>query len=140
MPPLRERKTDILLLADHFLEKYAKENNKDVRRFSTPAIELLMAYHWPGNVRELENVIELAVVLSDDSIIRTSDLPPNLLAPRLPSSDGASPLSLEQVEHEHLLRVLDMNKGNKRKTARDLGIDTKTLYNKLKKIESAAQA
>ena len=65
VPPLRDRKSDLLLLADHFLQKYAKEHNKDIRRISTPAIDMLTAYHWPGNVRELENVIERAVLVCD---------------------------------------------------------------------------
>ena len=78
MPPLRERKTDILLLADHFLEKYAMRTNKDIRRFSTPAIDMLMDYHWPGNVRELENCIERAVLLCDEGVIHSYHLPPTL--------------------------------------------------------------
>jgi Nif-specific regulatory protein len=78
MPPLRERKTDILLLADHFLEKYAQENGKDIRRFSTPAIDMLMNYHWPGNVRELENCIERAVLLCEEGVIHSYHLPPTL--------------------------------------------------------------
>ncbi len=79
IPPLRERKTDILLLADHFLEKYAKENFRETRRFSTPAIDMLMAYHWPGNVRELENCIERAVLLcGEEGVIHTYHLPPTL--------------------------------------------------------------
>jgi DNA-binding NtrC family response regulator len=140
VPPLRERREEIPQLVREFVENAAARHDRPIE-VSDGALNLLMKHDWPGNVRELENIIELAVVLSDDSVIRTSNLPPNLLAPRLPGSGGAgpSPLSLEQVEHEHLLRVLDMNKGNKRKTARDLGIDTKTLYNKLKKIEAAAQ-
>ena len=78
MPPLRERKTDILLLADYFLEKYARENNKDIRRFSTPSIDMMMAYHWPGNVRELENCIERAVLLCEEGVIHSYHLPPTL--------------------------------------------------------------
>ena len=71
MPPLRERKTDILLLADYFLEKYSKENNKEIKRFSTPAIDMLMDYHWPGNVRELENCIERGVLLCDGGVVHS---------------------------------------------------------------------
>ncbi len=78
LPPLRERKTDILLLADHFLERYTKENSKDIRRFSTPAIDMLMDYHWPGNVRELENCIERAVLLCEEGVIHSYHLPPTL--------------------------------------------------------------
>lgn len=78
MPPLRERKTDILLLADSFLERYAKENRKKIQRFSTPAIDMLMSYHWPGNVRELENCIERAVLLCEEGVIHSYHLPPTL--------------------------------------------------------------
>jgi len=78
LPPLRERKTDVLLLADYFLEAYAGENHKDIKRFSTPAIDMLMAYHWPGNVRELENCIERAVLLCDERVIHSYHLPPTL--------------------------------------------------------------
>ncbi len=78
LPPLRARKTDILLLADYFLEKYAEENHKDIKRFSTPAIDMLMEYHWPGNVRELENCIERAVLLCEEGVIHSYHLPPTL--------------------------------------------------------------
>ena len=76
MPPLRERKTDILLLADFFLERYAEENGREVKRLSTPAIDMLMAYHWPGNVRELENCVERAVLLCEEGAIHSYHLPP----------------------------------------------------------------
>ena len=69
MPPLRERKADILLLADHFLEKFSREHGKNIKRISTPAIDMLMSYHWPGNVRELENAIERAVLVCDGQVI-----------------------------------------------------------------------
>ena len=69
VPPLRERKADVLLLADHFLEKFAREHGKIIKRISTPAIDMLMAYHWPGNVRELENTIERAVLVCDGEVI-----------------------------------------------------------------------
>ncbi|MCX7781992.1 MAG: sigma 54-interacting transcriptional regulator, partial [Negativicutes bacterium] len=78
IPPLRERKTDILELANHFVEKFSRENNKYVKRISTPAIDMLMSYHWPGNVRELENIIERAVILTTDDVIHGHHLPPTL--------------------------------------------------------------
>ncbi|MHC4708789.1 MAG: sigma 54-interacting transcriptional regulator, partial [Planctomycetota bacterium] len=78
LPPLRERKDDIMLLADYFLEKLATANSKDINRISTPAIEMLTRYHWPGNVRELENCIERAVLLCDDDVIRSEHMPPSL--------------------------------------------------------------
>ena len=78
VPPLRERKTDILLLADSFLDKYSVEHGKNVKRIATPAIDMLMAYHWPGNVRELENSIERAVLVCNDNVIHAHHLPPSL--------------------------------------------------------------
>ncbi len=78
VPPLRDRKPDILLLADHFLEKYSIEHHKDIKRISTPAIDMLMAYHWPGNVRELQNIMERAVLVCDGGVIHGHHLPPTL--------------------------------------------------------------
>ena len=78
IPPLRDRGSDVILLADHFVTKSAEEMGKDVKRISTPALNMLMAYHWPGNVRELENVIERSVILSDDGVIHGYNLPPSL--------------------------------------------------------------
>jgi Nif-specific regulatory protein len=78
VPPLRERKTDVLLLVDHFLEKYSMEHGHQVKRISTPAIDMLMSYHWPGNVRELENAIERAVLVCDGSVVHPHHLPPTL--------------------------------------------------------------
>ena len=81
LPPLRERRGDILLLADHLVAKYARKLGKEVRRISTPAINMMLAYHWPGNVRELENCIEHAVLLTTDGVIHGQSLPPTLQLP-----------------------------------------------------------
>ncbi|HSW38243.1 MAG TPA: sigma 54-interacting transcriptional regulator, partial [Acidobacteriota bacterium] len=78
IPPLRERKPDVMALADYFLEKYTKEHSKTIKRISTPAIDMLMSYHWPGNVRELENAIERAVLICDGNVIHGHHLPPTL--------------------------------------------------------------
>jgi Nif-specific regulatory protein len=78
LPPLRERGADVLLLADYFVKKYCKLHDKNIQRISTPAIDMLSAYHWPGNVRELENVIERAVIVSTADVIEGKDLPPTL--------------------------------------------------------------
>jgi len=114
MPPMRERKTDILLLADHFLEKYVKENSKDIRRFSTPAIDMLMNYHWPGNVRELENCIERAVLLCEGGVIHSYHLPPTLQTGV--ESDTLPALSLEEavgnLEREMIIDALKNTRGN----------------------------
>ncbi len=114
MPPLREHKTDILLLADYFLEKYARENRKETRRFSTPAIDMLMDYHWPGNVRELENCIERAVLLCDEGVIHSYHLPPTL---QTGTESGTLPgLSLEaavlKLEREMIIDALKNTRGN----------------------------
>jgi Nif-specific regulatory protein len=114
MPPLRERKTDLLLLSDYFLVKYAKENDKDVKRFSTPAIDMLMDYHWPGNVRELENCIERAVLLCDEGVIHSYYLPPTLQTGS--ESDTLPALSIDEavanLEKEMIIDALKNTKGN----------------------------
>ena len=114
LPPLRERKTDILLLADHFLEKYATENSKDIKRLSTPAIDMLMEYHWPGNVRELENCIERAVLLCDEGVIHSYHLPPTLQTGK--ESDTLPVFSLEDavasLEREMIIDTLKNTRGN----------------------------
>ncbi len=119
MPPLRERRTDILLLADHFLEQYAKENQKDIRRFSTPAIDMLMQYHWPGNVRELENCIERAVLLCQEGVIHSYHLPPTLQTAE--ESDTLPDRSLEEavanLEREIIVDALKTTRGNMAKAA-----------------------
>ncbi len=114
MPPLRERKTDVLLLADFFLEKYARENHKNILRFSTPAIDMMMEYHWPGNVRELENCIERAVLLCDEGVIHSYHLPPTLQTgketntlPRLSLEDAVA-----KLEREMLIDALKNTRGN----------------------------
>jgi Nif-specific regulatory protein len=124
IPPLRERKTDILLLADHFVEKYGRNNHKNVRRISTPAIDMLMAYHWPGNVRELENCIERAVLLSRDDVIHGHHLPPTLQTAEASGTafKGRLASALENVEQEFIIEALKSSRGNMAKAARALGI------------------
>jgi Nif-specific regulatory protein len=124
MPPLRERKTDILLLADYFVEKYGKSRHKDVRRISTPAIDMMMAYHWPGNVRELENMVERAVLLSADGVIHGHHLPPTLQTAEASGTLPAGNLeaTLDSVEREMLIEALKTSRGNMAKAARALGI------------------
>ncbi|HSU89747.1 MAG TPA: sigma 54-interacting transcriptional regulator, partial [Terriglobia bacterium] len=95
VPPLRDRKSDLLLLSDHFLQKYAREHKKDIRRISTPAIDMLTAYHWPGNVRELENVIERAVLVCDSNVVHGHHLPPTLQTAQ--ASGTVTSLSLSEA-------------------------------------------
>ena len=124
MPPLRERKSDIILLADVFAEKYGKRNNKEIKRISTPAIELLMSYHWPGNVRELENCIERAVLLTTDGVIHGNLLPPSLQSAESTGSAPSAGLdaALDALEIELLEDALKSAKGNMAKAARVLEI------------------
>jgi Nif-specific regulatory protein len=124
LPPLRERKHDILLLADHFVAKYSKKMGKEVRRISTPAINMMFAYHWPGNVRELENCMERAVILSTDSVIHAYHLPPSLQSADSTGTGPASTLdaSLARLERELLVEALKICRGNAAAAARRLGV------------------
>jgi Nif-specific regulatory protein len=129
IPPLRERKSDILLLADHFIEKYRRQDGKDLRRISTPAIDMMMAYHWPGNVRELENVIERAVLLSDDRVIHGHHLPPTLQTAEASGTvpRGTLRAALERVERELLQEALKSSRGNMAAAARALGVTERVM-------------
>ena len=124
IPPLRERRTDILLLADYFVERDSRASGRKVRRISTPAIDMLMAYHWPGNVRELENCIERAVLLSDDEVIHGHHLPPTLQTAEASGtvSRGTLRASLERVEKELIVEALKSSRGNMAAAAAALGI------------------
>lgn len=133
LPPLRKRPTDVLLLADYFLEKYSKENKKEIRRISTPAIDLLIQYHWPGNVRELQNCIERAVLICDEESIKSYHLPPTLQTGE--SVDSKNPLSfaaaMENFERELLVETLKKNNGNQTKTARMLNTTLRIINYKI---------
>ncbi len=120
LPPLRERRTDILLLAEYFLEKYSKENDRVISRISTSAIDLLIQYHWPGNVRELQNCMERAVLICDGNTIQSIHLPPTLQSSATVSSDK-TPRSLatavEIYERELIIEALKQTNGNQTKAA-----------------------
>jgi len=122
LPSLRERKADILLLADHFLEKYSRILGKKVKRVSTPAIDLFMSYHWPGNVRELENCIERAMLLSNDDVIHAYHLPPTLQSSTSTGTFREESLQslLDRYEREILVEALKRTRGNKAAAARIL--------------------
>ena len=136
LPPLRDRKPDILLLADHFVEKYARTHRKPVRRIATPAIDALMRYHWPGNVRELENVIERAVVVCDGVAIHGRHLPPTLQAPE---ASGTTPGSLRaavaQLERDLLQDALKSARGSVAEAAQMLVTTERILRYKLRKYQ-----
>jgi Nif-specific regulatory protein len=135
VPPLRERKADTLLLADHFVEKYSSSNGKAVRRISTPAIDMLMSYHWPGNVRELENCIERAVLLSNDDVIHGHHLPPSLQTAEASgtSLSGTLQATLDNVERELIIDALKSARGNKARAARALGISERLMGLRVRK-------
>jgi len=134
LPPLRERREDIPLLANHFLEKYNKKREKSVAAISDQAMSVLTEYDWPGNVRELENVIERAVVLARSGVIEPTDLWYYELEGKTTSSSDADEVkSLADAEREHIIRILKMFDGHIGKTSGALGIDRKTLRLKLKK-------
>jgi DNA-binding NtrC family response regulator len=136
LPALRERRDDISLLANHFLEKYNKKRRKNIRAISDQAMKALVDYNWPGNVRELENAIERAVVLSESDVIKPSDLLYyGLTVETPPKSDAGEACRLNDVEREHIAKMLKMFNGHIGKTAESLGIDRKTLRAKLKRYE-----
>jgi Nif-specific regulatory protein len=135
MPPLRERKTDILLLADHFLEKYATENGKDIRRFSTPAIDMVVDYHWPGNVRELENCIERAVLLCEEGVIHSYHLPPTLQTGKESNTlpDQSLDEAIASLEREMIIDALKNTRGNITQSAKLLKTTVRKVAYKAKK-------
>jgi Nif-specific regulatory protein len=108
IPPLRERRADILLLAEHFLERYSRENKKEIKRISSPAIDLLIQYHWPGNVRELQNCIERAVLVCDEEAIKSQHLPPTLQTAESSNTQTKLPFkeAVEQYETELIVEAL----------------------------------
>ncbi|EAT59897.1 sigma-54-dependent Fis family transcriptional regulator [Chlorobium ferrooxidans] len=137
VPPLRERKTDILLLADYFVEKYNTANHKGVRRISTTSIDMLMRYHWPGNVRELENCIERAVILSEDNVIHGYHLPPTLQTAESSGTPytGSLQQKLDAIEKEMIMEALKRTKGNMSRAAMQLGLSDRIMGLRIKKFE-----
>lgn len=137
LPQLRERKTDILLLADHFLEKYGGQNGKRIKRISTPAIDMLMSYHWPGNVRELENVVERATLVCEGNVIHGYHLPPTLQTAE--GSGTVTKMSLDQsigaFEKDLIQDALKTTRGNRARAARLLDTTERILGYKVKKYE-----
>jgi len=138
VPPLRARGRDILLLAQAFLEQYAKQVGNPIKAIAPAAAERLLAYRWPGNVRELQNCMERAVTLAARDGIGIDDLPERIRNGELASASGNErsdvPLvPLDEIERRHVLRVLDAVRGNRTNAAEILGLDRKTLYRKLRR-------
>ena len=144
IPPLRDRKEDILPLSEYFLKKFALMNNVQVKGFNKEAIQKLENHEWKGNVRELENAIERAVVLSTAEFIHPEDLPTDDYYSMEQKDESASvpgvsfesdkPVTLDELSKKYIQYIFDKNDGAKEQTAKDLGIDRKTLYRKLKEM------
>ena len=135
IPPLRERGSDVILLADHFAARYAAETGKEVKRISTPALTMLMAYHWPGNVRELENVIERSVILSEDAVIHGYNLPPSLQTSTETGTSFGCSLEgkIQAVEYEMIVEALKTHQGNMTEAAKELGLTRRILGLRMEK-------
>jgi Nif-specific regulatory protein len=135
VPPLRERKDDVLLLADHFLEKYAREHGKPIKRIATSAIDMLASYHWPGTVRELENAIERAVLVCEGSVVHSYHLPPTLQTAEASGTMMRISLThaLESYEKDLILDALKTARGNRAKAAKLLQTTERIIGYKVKK-------
>jgi DNA-binding NtrC family response regulator len=144
LPPLRERPEDIPLLVHHFIEKFSGETGKHVKGVTPAAMEVLRAHAWPGNIRELRNTVERAMILVDGDMIGEEQLPPDM-RPRAGGGGEAAlglqlGMELKEVEKQYILSSLRRNRGNKARTAEQLGISEKTLYNKLHRYAARARA
>jgi Nif-specific regulatory protein len=137
IPPLRERRGDIPLLVNHFIEKYNIIHGLEIKRISSTAIDLLMTYHWPGNIRELENCIERAAILSSDRVIRSHNLPPTLQSAASTHSriEGSLEAILENVEKQMLIDALNMSKGNISKAAEQLKLTERMMGLRIRKYQ-----
>jgi len=141
VPPLRERKADMLLLVDHFLEKFAREHRRSIKRISTPAIDMLMSYHWPGNVRELENTLERSVLMCDGEVIHGHHLPPSLQTAE--ASGTITRVSLKDAvssyEKDIIQDTLKTTRGNCAKAARLLDTTERIINYKVRRYEIDAR-
>ena len=141
LPPLRERKTDIPTLADHFIDKFNKANNACIKRISSSAIDLLMIYSWPGNIRELENCIERACILSTNGVISSDILPPTLQTAESSHTEMKGTLEnvLNGVEKQMLMDTLTSTRGNLFKAAEIMGITERIMGLRIKKYNINVQ-
>ncbi|RNL54293.1 sigma-54-dependent transcriptional regulator [Pedobacter jejuensis] len=131
LPPLRERKSDILALAEHYLKEFSDKVNRKALKFDDKIIALLSGHNWKGNIRELKNIIERLVILSDGETLNTSALPPEFYE----FSPLENDYNLQQIEKQHIQKVLVHTKGNKTETSRLLGIGLTTLYRKIEEYQ-----
>lgn len=137
MPPLRERREDIPLLVSHFLKIYQEKNNKVIDGISEDVLDILTDYQWPGNVREIKNVIERAVVLTQDRVITLKDLPENISRENVEERKLTIPfgMPLREIEKKIIIETLRRSKGDKEITANLLGITPRTIYRKMNSLE-----
>jgi len=135
IPPLRERKSDLLLLVDHFLEKFAREHSRSIKRISTPAIDMLASYHWPGNVRELENTLERAVLMCDGEVIHGHHLPPSLQTAEASGTVTRVALgdAVSAYEKDLIQDALKTTRGNRAKAARLLDTTERIINYKVRR-------
>ncbi len=133
IPPLRERGNDIELLADHFLQRFARKYKKDIRSISFVALRKLKEYHWPGNVRELQHAIERAVILASGFVLMPDDF---MLKPAASRKSKTENLNLENIERKAIEKALEQSAGNMNQAAELLGISRFTLYRKIEKYNS----
>ncbi|MGH7526814.1 MAG: sigma-54-dependent Fis family transcriptional regulator [Gemmatimonadales bacterium] len=135
IPPLRERKSDILLVADHFVEKYARLHGRSIKRISTPAIDMLMSYHWPGNVRELENTIERAVLVADGDVIHGHHLSPTLQTAEASGTvvSGSLAEAVGAFESNLIQDALKSSRGNRARAARLLSTTERIINYKIRR-------
>lgn len=143
LPPLRSRGNDILLLAQHFLNRFAKKAGKAVTGIAPEAAKQLLSYEWPGNVRQLENTIERAVTLTQHNALTTNDLPERIAESKnvntsLFDMDAEYAISLAELEKRYIQKILELSKGNKTRAAQVLGLDRRTLYRKLERYDNAS--
>ncbi|MGH3382388.1 MAG: helix-turn-helix domain-containing protein, partial [Gemmatimonadales bacterium] len=135
IPPLRERKSDLLLLADFFVDKYSRLHSRNIKRISTPAIDMLMSYHWPGNVRELENTVERAVLVADGDVIHGHHLSPTLQTAEASGTVVSRSLgeAVSVFESNLIQDALKSSRGNRARAARLLGTTERILSYKIRR-------
>lgn len=136
LPPLRARKTDIIPIADLFIDKFNKKSNRNIKRITTAAIDMMMSYHWPGNVRELENVIERAILMTNDNVIHSYNLPASLQTAEESGTlfNGTLQFILDGVEKDIIIDALKSVKGIAHKAAQVLGVSDRILGLRMKKF------
>lgn len=137
LPPLKQRREDIPLLVEHIVAKFNNLQGRDIAGVSGPVMAKLMEHDYPGNVRELENIIEQAFVLCRSGMIELKHLPLELRPSSRNSIQGGKPLKLETIERIFITESLQRNKGNRKLTAEELGINVSTLFRKIKSLDIA---